>query len=153
MLFRFLGLNWLDKFSWNWLPYFFYDVTRFPYWTTSKAKSLVGLASLPFPFFLPSLIWSLNFKNWPLHCLIQISYFFIMEQWPVSEILKVSRAVGRSENPGVPVLFGGHNLPPLVEIGLTDLAKSGGAMAPPVPPGTTGLGQSLKFQQFYLMKF
>ena len=27
------------------------------------------------------------------------------------------RAVGRSENPGVPVLFGGHNLPPLVEIG------------------------------------
>ena len=114
MLFRFLGLNWLDKFSWNWLSYIFYDVTRFPYWTTSKAKSLVGLASLPFPFFLPSLIWSLNFKNWPLHCLIQISYFFIMEQWPVSEILKVSRAVGRSENPGVPILFGGHNLPPLV---------------------------------------
>ena len=35
------------------------------------------------------------------------------------------RAVGRSENPGVPVLFGGHNLTPLVEIGLTDLPKSG----------------------------
>ena len=49
------------------------------------------------------------------------------------------RAVGRSENPGVPVLFGGHNLPPLVEIGLPDLPKSGGAMAPPAPPGTTGL--------------
>ena len=32
--------------------------------------------------------------------------------------------VGRSENPGVPVLFGGHHLPPLVEIGLTDLPKS-----------------------------
>ena len=48
-------------------------------------------------------------------------------------------AVGRSENPGVPVLFGGHNLPPLVEIGLTDLPKSGVAMAPPAPPGTTGL--------------
>ena len=46
------------------------------------------------------------------------------------------RIVGRSENPGVPVLFGGHNLPPLVEIGLNDLPKSGGAMA---PPGTTGL--------------
>ena len=30
------------------------------------------------------------------------------------------RAVGRSENPGVPVLFGGHSLPHLVEIGLTD---------------------------------
>ena len=37
------------------------------------------------------------------------------------------RAVGRSENPGVPLLFGGHNLPHLVEIGLTDLPKSGGA--------------------------
>jgi hypothetical protein len=34
------------------------------------------------------------------------------------------RAVGRYEHPGVPVLFGGHNLPPLVEIGLTDLPKS-----------------------------
>ena len=30
-------------------------------------------------------------------------------------------------------IFGGHNLPPLVEIGLTDLPKSEGAMAP--PPG------------------
>ena len=29
------------------------------------------------------------------------------------------------------VSFGGHNLPSLVEIGLTDLPKSGGAMAPP----------------------
>ena len=48
-------------------------------------------------------------------------------------------AVGRSENPGLPVLFGGHNLPPLVVIGLTDLPKSEGAMAPTAPPGTTGL--------------
>ena len=43
----------------------------------------------------------------------------------------ISRAVGRSENPGVLLLFGGHNLPsdlpPLVKIGLTDLPKSGGA--------------------------
>ena len=45
------------------------------------------------------------------------------------------RVVRRSEN-RVPVLFGGHNLPPLVEIGLIDLSKSGSAMA---PPGTTGL--------------
>ena len=45
------------------------------------------------------------------------------------------RAVGRSKNPGVPVLLGGHNLPPLVEIGLTDLQKSGGAP----PSGTTPL--------------
>ena len=36
-------------------------------------------------------------------------------------------AVGVSENPMVPVLFGGHNLPPLVEIGSTDLQKSGGS--------------------------
>jgi hypothetical protein len=46
------------------------------------------------------------------------------------------RAVGRSENPEVPVLFGGNNLSPLVEIGLTDLPKSrrgGGAMAPRHP--------------------
>ena len=48
----------------------------------------------------------------------------------------VYRTVVRSENPGVPVLFDGHNLPTLVEIGLTDLPKSGGAMA---PLGTTGL--------------
>ena len=61
----------------------------------------------------------------------------IAERFPI----RCSRAVGRSENPGVPVLFDGHNLPPLVEIGLTDLPKFGGAMAPPAPPGTTGLIQ------------
>ena len=53
--------------------------------------------------------------------------------------LVVFRAVGRFENPEVPVLFGGQNLPPLVEIGLLDLPKSVGAMAPLAPPGTTGL--------------
>ena len=54
--------------------------------------------------------------------------------------MEYERAVGRSENPGVPILFGGHTLPPaLFEIGLTDLPKSGGAMAPPAPPGTTPL--------------
>jgi hypothetical protein len=46
------------------------------------------------------------------------------------------RAIGGSENSGLPVLY---NLPPLVEIGLTDLPKFGGAMAPPASPGTTGL--------------
>ena len=45
----------------------------------------------------------------------------------VPSTLSKYRAVGRSENPGVPDLFGGHNLPHLVEIGLTDLSKSGGA--------------------------
>ena len=61
------------------------------------------------------------------------------EVFLLSDLLTHNRAVGRSENSGGPVLFGGHNLPPLVEIGLTDLPKSGGAMAPPAPPGTTGL--------------
>ena len=46
------------------------------------------------------------------------------------------RAVGKSVNPGVPVMFGGYHMSPLVEIGLTDLPKYGGAMA---PPGTTPL--------------
>ena len=54
------------------------------------------------------------------------------------------RVVGRSENPEVPSNYlGGHNLSPLVEIGLTDLPKSGCAMAPPgtprAYPGTTPL--------------
>ena len=49
------------------------------------------------------------------------------------------RAVVRSENPGVPVSFGGHNLSPLVEIGLTEQPKSGCAMAHSAHPGTTGL--------------
>ena len=45
-----------------------------------------------------------------------------------------ARAVGKSENPGVPVLFGGYNLPTLVEIGLTDLPKSGGGAWHPHHP-------------------
>ena len=49
------------------------------------------------------------------------------------ELMNSFRAVGRCENPGVPVLFGGHNQPSLVEIGLTDLPKS----APPAPRGPT----------------
>ena len=43
------------------------------------------------------------------------------------------------KNPGVPVFFGGHNLPTLVEIGLTDLTRSGGA-----PPGTTRLQTNIE---------
>ena len=60
--------------------------------------------------------------------------------WPVGtnrdsgdSDIKSCRAVERSENPGVPVLFGG-NLPPMVEIGLIDLPKSGGDRAG--TPGT-----------------
>ena len=61
---------------------------------------------------------------------IQVTYFFDIFQKEVVHY----RAVRKSENPVVPVIFDGHNLPPLVEIGLTDLPKSGGAMAPPAPP-------------------
>ena len=45
-----------------------------------------------------------------------------------------SRAVARSENPGGHVILGGDNVPPMVDIGLTDLPKSGRA-----PPLATGL--------------
>ena len=58
----------------------------------------------------------------------------------LKKVLKVntlSKAVGRSENPGVAVLFGGHNLPPLKEIESTDLLKSGGSMALPSPGDNT----------------
>ena len=41
--------------------------------------------------------------------------------------------VARSENPGGHIVLGGDNVPPLVEIGLTDLSKSEGAHAPPAP--------------------
>ena len=44
-----------------------------------------------------------------------------------------------SENPGGHVVLGGDNVSPLVEIGLSDLPKSGGARAPPAPPFATGL--------------
>ena len=47
------------------------------------------------------------------------------------------RAVGRSGNPGIAIVMFGHNQPPLDEIGLIDLPKSGGTMHP--LPGTTGL--------------
>ena len=54
------------------------------------------------------------------------------------------RAVGRSENPGVPVVMWGYNLSPLVEIALIDVSKSRGAMASPAPPGTTDLRGSVE---------
>ena len=43
------------------------------------------------------------------------------------------RAVARSGNPGGHIVLGGDNVPPLVEIGLTDPPKSGGHV-PPWPP-------------------
>ena len=40
---------------------------------------------------------------------------------------------------GCQYYLAGTTAPPLVEIGLTDLPKSGGAMTAPAPLGTTGL--------------
>ena len=37
-----------------------------------------------------------------------------------------TRAVARSKNPGGLVVLGGKNMPPLVDIGLADLPKTGG---------------------------
>ena len=70
--------------------------------------------------------------------MIDLRHLVIDDNFVISMRMEVdcllSRAVGRFENPGVPVLFGGHNLSPLVEIGLTGLSKSGGAMATLAPP-------------------
>ena len=41
------------------------------------------------------------------------------------------RHAARVKNPGGQVVLGGDNVSPLVEIGLTDPPKSGGAAAPP----------------------
>ena len=46
---------------------------------------------------------------------IKHNYIYIQEE---QFIAIISRTVGRSENPGVPVLFGGHDLPTLVETGM-----------------------------------
>ena len=62
-------------------------------------------------------------------------------------LLDYYRAVGRSKNPGVSVLFGGHNLPPLVEIGLIDLPIYVVAIAPPATPGPTGMEQGGRTSQ------
>ena len=55
------------------------------------------------------------------------------------EFAYLCRAVARSENLGWHVLLCGDNVPPLVELGFTDLPKSGVARAPPAPPLATGL--------------
>ena len=46
---------------------------------------------------------------------------------------RINRVVGRSENSGVPVLFGGHNLPLLVEIGLHTALYRGGKLLVRIP--------------------
>ena len=69
----------------------------------------------------------------------QLDDDFTRERESCLELHYLCRAVGRSENPGVTVLFGGHNLLSLVEIGLSDLQKHGGTIASPAPLGTTDL--------------
>ena len=53
------------------------------------------------------------------------------------------RAVARSENLGGHIVLGGDNVPPLVEIGLTDLPKSGGGPGPPPPAPSACDGPAL----------
>ena len=50
----------------------------------------------------------------------------------------IIRHVAKSKNLGGQVVMGGDNVPPLVEIGLTDPPKSGG-VRPPCPPLETCL--------------
>ena len=70
---------------------------------------------------------------WDLEYIFFSTYKKLREGYSQISNNVVHRAVGRSEDPEVPVLFGGHNLPLLVEIGLTDLPNSRGAL-----PGMTG---------------
>ena len=60
----------------------------------------------------------------------------------------IGRDVVRFSNLRVLAVIGGHNLPPLVGIGLTELPISGGAKAPPAPPLTTALKENNKVGSF-----
>ena len=48
----------------------------------------------------------------------------------IRKYVSTGRHVSRSENLGGRAVLGGDNVPPLVEIGLTDLPKSGGRFLP-----------------------
>ena len=66
-----------------------------------------------------------------------------------SKIAAAIRAIGGYEKSGVQTVMRGHNRSPLVEVGLTDLLKSGGTLASPAPPGTTGLAMT---QTMYILQ-
>ena len=72
-------------------------------------------------------------------------------------LYQLSRAVARSENPGGHVILGGDNVPPQVEIGLTDRPKTEDVRAPPAPACdrpeyvVNGLG-SVKLSGFLLSR-
>ena len=61
------------------------------------------------------------------------------------------------KNPGVPVFFGGHNLPPVVEIGLTDLPwhtqhpQERKALAFCLPEHIRPIHKKFKFESFFHM--
>ena len=60
-----------------------------------------------------------------------VSKTITLIQWRVLKAIP-GRAVARSENLGGHIVLGGDNVPPPVEIGLTDLSKSvGGGAVPP----------------------
>ena len=71
---------------------------------------------------------------WLLASFSQIVYVALLLYCLLLFVL--GRAVGTSENQGV---LSSCNLLLLVEIGFTDLPKSGGVMTPPAPPAPTGL--------------
>ena len=71
--------------------------------------------------------------RWDLNC---IDIAFLQAFYSLNSH---DRAVARSENPGGLVVLGGDNVFPMVEIGLTDLLKTGGLKSPQPPPLTMGL--------------
>ena len=94
-----------------------------------KIERLLFLKFLKILAFFDSYFWPFNKTHEKIIAIFVISAI----------IASICRAVARSENPGGHVVLGGDNVPPLVEIGLADLPKSGGARAPPAPPLATGL--------------
>ena len=85
-----------------------------------------------------------------LHSIAYDSFYLHLLYWCFFlEFVAYAEAVGRSENPGVPIKMWGHNRFPLVEIGLTDLPKA----EPSAPPETTGLESDYRLREVlkYLM--
>ena len=89
---------------------------------------------------------------------LDLYYARKLEQGHIRKYLSKSKNLVKTENAtlqyisgpsqglkirGGHVILGGENVPPLVEIGLTDLPKSGCAMAHPAHPGTTGLNMQV----------
>ena len=85
--------------------------------------------------------WTTNFPNYEYFVCLLFYWFFCDTFFlkPGYRWHYWLRAVGRSENPGVPVVIRWAWSVPLVERGLTDPPKSGDAMATLAPPGTTPL--------------